>query len=37
MHALTAFGAPLTDVSVKDFAREAVVYQIGCRPAASTS
>jgi hypothetical protein len=32
MHALAAFGAPLTDVSVEDFAREAVVYQIGVPP-----
>ena len=32
MQALAAFGAPLTDVSVEDFAREAVVYQIGVPP-----
>ena len=32
MHALAAYGAPLTVVSVEDFAREAVVYQIGVPP-----
>ena len=30
--ALTAFGAPLDDVSETDFAREGIVYQIGLPP-----
>src|SRR5207249_293807 len=32
--ALTEFGAPMTDVSLDDFSREGVTYQIGslCRP-----
>lgn len=30
--ALRAFGAPLADVSVEDFAREGIVYQIGVPP-----
>jgi hypothetical protein len=32
MSALAAFGAPLAGVSVADFAREGVVYQIGVPP-----
>ena len=32
MRALAAFGAPLTDVSVDDFSREGVTYQIGVPP-----
>ena len=32
MKALAAFGAPLTDVSVDDFSREGVTYQIGVAP-----
>jgi hypothetical protein len=32
MRALAAFGAPLTDVSAADFAREGVTYQIGIPP-----
>jgi hypothetical protein len=32
MRALTDFGAPLTDVSVDDFGREGVTYQIGVAP-----
>jgi hypothetical protein len=32
MRALSAFGAPLTDVSADDFARSGVVYQIGVPP-----
>ena len=30
--ALTAFGAPLADISVADFAHEGIVYQIGVPP-----
>ncbi|HEX5474123.1 MAG TPA: hypothetical protein VFX12_05610 [Vicinamibacterales bacterium] len=30
--ALAAFGAPLRDVSVDDFSREGIVYQIGLPP-----
>ncbi|HEX5108150.1 MAG TPA: hypothetical protein VFV95_06880 [Vicinamibacterales bacterium] len=33
INALTAFGAPLADVSVDDFSREGVTYQIGVAPA----
>lgn len=32
MRALAAFGAPLAEVSVSDFARPGVVYQIGVAP-----
>jgi hypothetical protein len=32
IRALTAFGAPLTDVSVDDFSRPGVTYQIGVAP-----
>jgi hypothetical protein len=32
MEALTAFGAPLAEVSAGDFARAGVVYQIGIPP-----
>jgi hypothetical protein len=32
MRALTAFGAPLRDISVDDFSQEGVVYQIGLPP-----
>ena len=32
MSALAAFGAPLSEVSADDFAREGVVYQIGVPP-----
>jgi hypothetical protein len=32
MRALAAFGAPLTDISVEDFSREGVTYQIGVPP-----
>jgi hypothetical protein len=32
MQALAAFGAPLTDVSVDDFSRPGVTYQIGVPP-----
>ena len=32
MRALAAFGAPLTDVSVDDFSRPGVVFQIGVPP-----
>jgi hypothetical protein len=32
MEALAAFGAPLAGVSVADFAREGIVYQIGVPP-----
>ena len=32
LQALAAFGAPLDDVSVDDFAREGIVYQIGLPP-----
>ena len=32
MQALAAFGAPLADVAVDDFAREGAVYQIGVPP-----
>jgi hypothetical protein len=32
MRALAAFGAPLTDVSVQDFSRPGVTYQIGIAP-----
>jgi hypothetical protein len=32
MTALDAFGAPLNDVSVDDFSREGLVYQIGLPP-----
>jgi hypothetical protein len=32
MKALAAFGAPLTDVSIDDFSREGVTYQIGVAP-----
>jgi hypothetical protein len=32
MRALAAFGAPLADVSVDDFSREGVIYQIGVPP-----
>lgn len=32
MRALAAFGAPLADISVEDFSREGVVYQIGVPP-----
>jgi hypothetical protein len=32
MRGLAAFGAPLTDVSAKDFAVEGVTYQIGVPP-----
>jgi hypothetical protein len=32
MRALAAFGAPLTDVSVQDFSRPGVTYQIGVAP-----
>jgi hypothetical protein len=33
VRALTAFGAPLTDVSKDDFSRAGVTYQIGVAPA----
>jgi hypothetical protein len=33
MRALVQFGAPLTDVSEEDFAREGIVFQIGVPPA----
>jgi hypothetical protein len=32
MSALAAFGAPLRDISVDDFSREGVTYQIGVAP-----
>jgi len=32
MTALAAFGAPLAEVSIDDFAREGIVYQIGVPP-----
>lgn len=32
MHALQAFGAPLTDISEADFASSGVTYQIGLPP-----
>jgi hypothetical protein len=32
MRALASFGAPLTDVSVDDFSRPGVTYQIGVAP-----
>ena len=32
MKALVAFGAPLADVSLEDFSREGVTYQIGVPP-----
>jgi hypothetical protein len=32
MRALAAFGAPLTDVTEADFAREGIAYQIGLPP-----
>jgi hypothetical protein len=32
MRALASFGAPLTDVSVDDFSRPGVTYQIGIAP-----
>jgi hypothetical protein len=32
MNALASFGAPLADVSVDDFSREGVTYQIGVAP-----
>jgi hypothetical protein len=32
MHALRVFGAPLSDVSVDDFSRPGVTYQIGVVP-----
>ena len=32
MLALSAFGAPLADVSIDDFSREGVTYQIGVPP-----
>lgn len=32
MRALTAFGAPITEISEADFAREGVTYQIGVPP-----
>lgn len=32
MHALTAFGAPLAEVSESDFSRPGVVFQIGVPP-----
>jgi hypothetical protein len=32
MRALTAFGAPLLDVSETDFAREGITYQMGLPP-----
>ncbi len=32
MHALAAFGAPLTDVTSEDFSREGITYQIGLPP-----
>jgi hypothetical protein len=32
MRALSAFGAPLADVSIDDFSREGVTYQIGVPP-----
>jgi hypothetical protein len=32
MSALSAFGAPLVDISVDDFSREGVTYQIGVAP-----
>jgi hypothetical protein len=32
MQALAAFGAPLTDVTAEDFAREGIVFQIGVPP-----
>jgi hypothetical protein len=32
MSALAAFGAPLADISVDDFSREGVTYQIGVAP-----
>ena len=32
MRALTSFGAPLADVSVHDFSRPGVTYQIGVAP-----
>jgi hypothetical protein len=33
MRALSAFGAPLADISIDDFSREGVTYQIGVPPA----
>src|SRR5262249_6781969 len=32
INALSAFGAPLADLSADDFAREGIVYQIGVPP-----
>src|SRR5438093_2667159 len=32
MSALAAFGAPLTEIAVADFARQGVTYQIGVAP-----
>src|SRR5215510_5785228 len=32
MGALAAFGAPLAQLSVDDFAREGIVYQLGVEP-----
>jgi hypothetical protein len=32
MRALAAFGAPMNDISVADFSREGVTYQIGVPP-----
>jgi hypothetical protein len=32
MRALTTFGAPLTDISARDFAQPGVVFQIGVAP-----
>jgi hypothetical protein len=32
MHALAAFGAPLSELTADDFSREGVVYQIGVPP-----
>ena len=32
MRALSAFGAPLADISIDDFSREGVTYQIGVPP-----
>ena len=32
IHALTAFGAPLSDITPGDFARPGVVFQIGVPP-----
>ena len=37
MRALAVFGAPLGDVSVLDFSRPGVTYQIGVAPGASIS